>query len=438
MSAAVAPRVQALACPSCGGEVVVRSLGHAVNVTCANCGSVLDARHPGLRVLQRFAERTVAAVPKIPLGTRGTLHDTPYEVIGFQVRSITVDGERYAWDEYLLFNPYVGFRYLTEYRGHWNDVITVKALPSEGFSDGRLAAAYDGDLFRHFQRATARTDFVLGEFPWQVRVGDTAEVSDFVAPPRILSSEAAGPDDTTWSLGTYVSAARVWQAFGLPGTPPTAVGVYANQPSPHAATAQGRWSVFAVLLVLLLAVQAVTMFGARNEEVLARSYVLRPPGGEAAAFVTEPFALAGRTSNVELRVDTDVENSWLYLGLALIDAERGTARDFGREIGYYTGYDSEDGSWREGSPRDRVRIPAVPAGRYYLRVAPEAAPGATPIRYTIRVRRDVPSFGYFFVALALLAAPPIVSGVAAWSFEQRRWQESDYAPRASSGDDDDE
>ena len=26
----------------------------------------------------------------------------------------------YDWYEYLLYNPYNGFRYLTEYQGHWS------------------------------------------------------------------------------------------------------------------------------------------------------------------------------------------------------------------------------------------------------------------------------------------------------------------------------
>lgn len=428
-------QARALACPSCGGEVAVRSLGHAVNVVCESCGSVLDARDPGYRVLQRFVERTSHEAPAIPLGARGTLHDTVYEAIGFQVRSITVDGERYAWREYLLFNPYAGFRYLTEYNGHWNDVATVKAMPEEHFLGARLAAEYRGETFRHFQRAAATTDFVLGEFPWQVRVGDVAQVSDFVAPPRLLSAEAEG-DDVTWSLGTYVSGARVWEAFALPGRPPVPVGVYVNQPSPHGAIARGRWRLFRWLVLLLVGAQWASMFAARNEEVFEGTYQFQPPGGEGAAFVTAPFELRGRTSNVQVEIDTDVQNSWLYFGLALIDAERGAARDFGREVSQYSGYDSEDGNWREGSPRDRARIPAVPPGRYYLRVAPDGPPAGPPARYTIRLRRDVPTVGYFFLALGLLALPPLASGLAAWSFEQRRWQESDYAPTVSSGEDD--
>ncbi|MGN7062052.1 DUF4178 domain-containing protein, partial [Neisseria sp. P0001.S006] len=67
--------------------------------------------------------------PLIPLGTRGKFHGDAYEAIGFQVRTIHVEGEAYSWAEYLLFNPFKGFRYLTEYNGHWNDVKPVKSLP---------------------------------------------------------------------------------------------------------------------------------------------------------------------------------------------------------------------------------------------------------------------------------------------------------------------
>ena len=66
-----------------------------------------------------------------------------------------------------------------------------------------------------FQSAVARTDFVLGEFPWRVRVGDTIEVDDYIAPPHVLSSEGTD-EETTWSHGVYTDATRIWKAFSVP------------------------------------------------------------------------------------------------------------------------------------------------------------------------------------------------------------------------------
>ena len=116
-----APAVASLTCPQCGAAIELRTLDQALSVVCASCGSILDARDPNLHVLQEFKARQ-KFTPQIPLGTRGTLKGKKWEVVGYQVRRATIDGTTYYWEEYLLFNPYEGFRYLTQYDGHWNDV----------------------------------------------------------------------------------------------------------------------------------------------------------------------------------------------------------------------------------------------------------------------------------------------------------------------------
>ena len=189
MSAAPVPVVKGLNCPNCGAALSVRAFEHTLTVVCPQCLSVLDAKDPNLQVLQQFEGKQRLTL-KIPLGTRGQWQGAVYEVIGFQQRTITVDGVRYSWREYLLFNPYAGFRYLTEYDGHWNDVVPVPGIPTIATRLTKPAATLEGRTYQHFQRAEAETTFVLGEFPWEVRAGDKVEANDYVAPPFILSAES--------------------------------------------------------------------------------------------------------------------------------------------------------------------------------------------------------------------------------------------------------
>ena len=415
--------MKALNCPQCGAAIVLRSLGNAETVVCASCHSILDAKDPNLQILQRFQVITGEVPPLIPLGTRGKIRGTDYDVIGFQRRSITVEGIRYDWHEYVLFNPYKPTRYLTEYQGHWNDISVCKELPIIKFS----TANYLGEIYKHFQTADADTNYVLGEFPWQVRVGEHAAVTDYVKPPRVLSSEKSA-NEVTWSIGEYMYGADIWKAFNLPGHAPEAVGVYENQPSPVSQNVKGIWSAFLAFAILLLVLLAGFDLASSKTTAFDSSYRLNPgePKGEAS-FVTDVFNLDGRTSNVEITTSANVDNSWIYVNYALIDQDSGRAWDFGREVSYYHGYDS-DGSWTEGSRKDEVIIPSVPSGHYYLRIEPEVDPKHPPLVYTVQVRRDVTVPGLFGVAFLALLLPAIAITWRSLSFERARWAESDHPP----------
>jgi hypothetical protein len=147
--------------------------------------------------------------------------------------------------------------------------------------------------------------------------------------------------------------------------------------------------------------------------------------GQEASFVTPVFELAGRTSDVSVKSFANVNNEWIYLNYALINDETGQAYDFGREVSYYYGRDS-DGSWTEGSRDDEVIIPAVPAGRYYLRVEPESEAQFGSIQYTVTVVRDVPVMSLYLAAFLALLIPAIFISWRAFNFEQMRWASSDH------------
>ena len=428
----VKPQVKALNCPGCGAALTVRSFNNAVTIVCDSCHSILDAKDPNLQILQRFKVATGEDKPLIPIGTRGKIRGTDYEVIGFERRTILVDGIPYSWHEYVLFNPYKGFRYLTEYNGHWNDVSILKALPEVLPYASPPKVKYLGETYKHFQTARAETAFVLGEFPWQVRVGESAEVTDYVSPPRVLSSEQTG-NEVTWSMGEYLSGKDVWRAFRLPASAPDPVGVYENQPSPLSAETRNIWVAFGAFLVVLVAMMIGFDVAARNEQVFTGYYKYNSNQRGEASFVTDVFEVKGHTSNLELTTSTDLNNRWIYLNYALINQDTGQAFDFGREVSYYHGYDS-DGSWSEGSANDRVSVPKVPPGRYYLRVEPEGDPGYGMTYYTITVKRDVPQYSFYGIALGALLLPAILLTWRSLSFEHLRWAESDHPPIKLGGD----
>jgi len=427
------PQLKALNCPGCGAALTLRSFSQAVTVVCDSCHSILDAQDPRLKILQTFQVTTGEHPPLIPLGTRGTIRGTQYEVIGFQRRTILVDGIAYSWHEYLLFNPFKGFRYLTEYNGHWNDVSVLRALPVG--SPGASTLNYLGETYRLFQTSNAETSYVLGEFPWQVRVGETAEVSDYVSPPRVISSEKTG-QEITWSMGEYITGRDLWKAFKLAGDPPAAIGVYENQPSPLRPHVKAVWRLSAAFLLALVVLIIGFYSTAQDQQVFSQSYSFNTNGKTEASFVTDVFELKGHTSDVELSTQANVTNNWIYLNYALINEDTGHAYDFGREVSYYSGYDS-DGSWTEGRQKDTVTIPSVPPGHYYLRVEPESEYYRGTIYYSITLRRDVPQFSFFGIAALALLIP---AGFITWkfmNFEHMRWTESDYGETSGGSDDDD-
>ena len=385
-----------------------------MTIACGSCGAVLDANDPDHRLIAQYEARRVT--PRIPLGRRGRFGTETYEAIGYLVRRTV--GEAYTWFEYLLHNPTLGLRWLVEYHGHW-----VLTRPAAGVpAVTAQQAQYEGVDYRHFQTTNAEVIAVAGEFPWTVRVGERAVVDDFVAPPRMLSRERT-PQETTWSTGEYVEGATVWKAFGLAGAPPERIGVGAAQPSPYAAQTSTMVWLAAGLVASAVLVHLVFALVCQQRLVADVTGEYRPNAPEAAQVISEPFTVSGRTSNVMVEISTTVANSWVYFNLALVNEDTGVAKSFGREVGFYSGRDS-DGAWSEGSSWDRAYLTAIVAGSYVIVVEPE---GPHPVAWRVRVTRDVPRPLWLWLAVAALLVPPAIFGWRRVAFEGRRWMESDHA-----------
>lgn len=233
-----------LNCPQCGGSLELHAPDAAQRVACPNCRALLDVQKGNLRYLSTLNRSRIQ--PVIPLGTTGTFAGTAFTVIGFLVRSVTEEGVVYRWQEYLLYNPSVGFRWLVHSDDHWNFVAPVS--PGD-VDDHYQRAFYAGKTFRLFQRGLATVRSVLGEFYWKVEVGEEVDTRDLIAPPEMLSFETAKGEQNI-SLGLYVPPERIEEAFGVKNLRrPWSIGP--NQPSPVIRSVMATWATFAGLILLV-------------------------------------------------------------------------------------------------------------------------------------------------------------------------------------------
>jgi hypothetical protein len=433
-----APRgtTTALNCPNCGAAVSLRAAGLTMSAACGSCGSLLDTSTPDLKLIQK-ARSKVTVEPQIPIGARGGLFNTVYEVIGFQ----RVRDPYSSWIEYLLFNPWQGFAWLVTYNGHWSFVRRLLDLPlvqPVGLARPTPIAFYQGEQYRLFAQSPVKTDFVLGEFYWRVQIGMPVQVSDFVKPPFLLSRETYPQlQEETWSRGEYIEPAVIEEAFNLESSLPEPEGSYLNQPNPYGEKNKQLLWLLPLILLLLCAVQGVSWLRAARKEVFAANYHYRA-GTTNTLELSEPFEIQGGDQAVDFAFHAPVDNSWLEVEVDLVDVTSHQAvASFAEGIEYYQGHDS-DGDWSEGNSSPHHMVSLVPPGKYQLAIQASADPAVAEMPYSVSVVRDVVVWSNFWIAAILVLIYPLYSAIRQYSFEYRRWQESDYSPYSSSGGSDDD
>ncbi|MEO6339228.1 MAG: DUF4178 domain-containing protein [Caulobacteraceae bacterium] len=373
MSDPAAPTaMKALTCPACGAPVNLRAAGYTVTVACGHCGATLDALDPELKLIA--SAQQALSVPRIALGTRGTLAGVVWETVGYLERT---DGDD-PWSEYLLFNPYYGYRFLVDGGHRWTLGRLLDASPK---TKGDSARIVDGLLFRQDDDAyEVSVTVALGEFYWRVAVGDTVRATDFTGPGIMLSREEAD-DEETWTRLDVLANGVVEGAFALTpgrgqgsaGAPNQFAGAGAprqfGQAAPPASDASPTPKVrqskpHCTLARIALVVWLVVCFIHPSSAMLKSVQIDTPLDQPNRTVTLEAIDLPRPHNRVVVQTQGRMlDNAWIDVDVDLVNEKTQATFEGSTIAEHYSGVDS-DGSWSEGKTDNQVVFSKVPAGRY--------------------------------------------------------------------------
>jgi hypothetical protein len=265
-------------------------------------------------------------------------------------------------------------------------------------------------------------------------------MADFIDPPKMLSMEE-DKAQRVWSISEYIKPAFVQEAFKVEeNSIATPVGVAANQPSPPTATWRKVGPMWALFLALLTGLQILHCCLAKNIvdfrgpiEYTTKIEGAFNPANDKHEFTTPEFVLEKDMANVDITIETEVDNSWLYVYGELVNDDTEETFSFERTLEYYHGYEGGE-SWSEGNRSTSIFMSQVPGGTYRLNLDFDNG-GNTRVErrmFNITVKRDVGTFHNYLWCLFLISIYPIIAWLKYRSMEVARWSESDYSPFQSS------
>ncbi|NQX95766.1 MAG: DUF4178 domain-containing protein [Erythrobacter sp.] len=346
------------------------------------------------------------------------------------------------WEEFLLFNPYHGYRWLILTGSGWSVGTPILKRVADPRQD--KFECEGATMKRIYDPAESEVERAIGEFYWQVKKGDKVRSTSYVGGGKVLSCEMTG-DENNWTLEEFLTSASVADAFGVEDTgqyPEFGDYLHPAQPNPYSANAIKLDLIAGIAFPTAMLILIVLSFDGKQR---MQSFTANP-ANNAHAFDVGTFTMTGRAKPVTITARGEPgDNNWMYLEYTLTNTATDDEIIASQPIEYYYGKD-----WKEDDRRGTVKLSSVPPGTYKLTaevLLPEdellgaagrqAQPSPFAINGTGRpVTVEVTSNGtfasHFFLLFLAMFGPVIWAASRAGGFESARASGYDVA------DDDDD
>ena len=368
-----------ISCTSCGGTIAIRAAGYTVSLACQYCGALLDVATPDVRLISDYVE--AVAKLELPLGSRGAMFGVEWEAIGWQERQ--ADGD--VWEEYLLFNPYAGYRWLVHAGDLWQFGVLLTDQPQAAAGD---RVERQGKDFRLDGMPTyITTTRVLGEFYWKVRAGEQVGAASYVHGTETLSLEH-NAEEINWTK--LITLTFTPNQFHNPfQAPPAQGGDGGAHPAPITTASRsnildswanlpgmldGDLSKMFIIAAIAMAViwVATSFYGGITQTIQNKLTVDIDGAARDSTLGSIVINRADQAVRIWAYTDQAFGNKWVDLDYALVDKHNQRTIYASGALEYYAGVDTDGSSWTEGSHQLSVDISSVPRGAYDVIVEAQA------------------------------------------------------------------
>lgn len=402
-------------CPECKTVTEAEIELNVVNFACPECGSLYNYSEDRTRKrVKTFAYTFKDVILKI--GQRGKINGTKYIVTGAIVKKVPPG---YMWREYILTSPDDEQLYLSESNGHWIALHQAKEQIKVGNYPKTIT--YEGMKMGIFGRDNTSIVSAEGFFDFDLPQ-NSVRMIEYINPPYIYSVEKMGKTQTGY-FGEHIAASKIKKAFSIGSMPPR-IGVGVVQPFRFGARKMGIiFSCFAILILI----SYLFIYSGRTEQVVLRKKMEFSEFNNKD-FVSDSFELKGGAAPLTVSVQSDVDNSWASLQVALVNEVTNEEVYAAKDIEYYHGY-SEGSRWTEGSSTEKFNLCGVGAGKYHLTITPtKPAEDLSNRQISVTATWNVPTLWNVFMFIGIMLGIVVVAYIAETFFEQRRWSESNYSP----------
>lgn len=387
------------------------------NYACSSCHSVIsyDVTKPGGAVVDKY-EYSPFMDGGLSVGDSGNLYGVDYVVTGLLVKRVA---GTFYWREYVLTGTNGLKVFLSETDGHWIFLTEDKAKID--VSDVPKTVTYEGVTFSLYGNEKTKLVYAEGFFDYELPT-KSQKMTEYINPPFMLSFEVEKGSNVLFT-GQHISASMVKRAFSAKKLPPK-VGMGILQPG--SITVRGTIMVFAITALLLIFCHVFIYKDKVQEQLLGETIPLSLYSKKE--YVSKPFEIKGATGTLKINLQADVDNSWAYIDVGLVNELTGAEEYAGKDIEYYHGYEGGE-SWSEGRNSANMYLCGVAPGKYHLTLTPQkdVQDGKTTV-VNVDVSWNPPSKRNVIIPIIILGILALIFYWIARNREMKRWADSDYSP----------